>query len=188
MRVYFVGAHSTGKTTLCRYVSEKYSIPMLPELARMVLAERELNIDTLRIDLNQVDDYQNTIVMRQFTEENKHAAFVSDRSFDGIAYVAQHSRILNKIMQLPELEKYIETLRGSDTYIFFVRPCQSTMKQDGVRETLNWEGIVQIDAMVKFMLEMWGLDYFQISMDNMQERVRFIDSILKKHRLFNKIT
>lgn len=178
MKVYFVGAHSTGKTTLCRYVSEKYNLPMLPELARMVLAERELNIDSLRIDLDAVDDYQNTVVTRQFEEEKKLTSFVSDRSFDGLAYVAQHSRILHQLIQSPDLKKYVETLRGKDTFIFFVRPSSSTLKQDGVRETLNWEGIVQIDAMVKFLLEMFGVRYFQISMDSMQERIRFVDAVL----------
>lgn len=179
MRVYFVGAHSTGKTTLCRYVSERYNLPMLPELARMVLAEQELNINTLRVDLDQVDDYQNTVVMRQFEEEKKHKSFVSDRSFDGLAYVAQHSRILNKLMKLPELASYVDTLRQPDALLFFVRPSTTTMKQDGVRETLNWEGIVQIDSMVKFLLEMHDLNYFQMNMDSMQERIRFVDSIIK---------
>lgn len=180
MRVYFIGSHSVGKTTLCRYVSEKYNLPMLPELARMVLAERELNVDTLRVNLDEVDDYQKTVVLRQFEEEKK-TSFVSDRSFDGLAYVAQHSRILNELISLPALKTYIETLKQPDAFLFFVRPSANTLKQDGVRETLNWEGIVQIDAMVKFMIEMWGLKYYQVSMDSMQERVRFVDAVLSSN-------
>ena len=27
MRIYFVGSHATGKTTLCRYVSRRYGLP-----------------------------------------------------------------------------------------------------------------------------------------------------------------
>ena len=180
MKVYFTGAHATGKTTLCRYVSEKYKIPMLPELARIILAEWELNIDSLRINLDTVDKYQEEIISRQFIEEKKHKDFVSDRSFDGLAYAAQHSRMLGKLLQREDLQNYVEKLKDDNTFIFFVRPSRATMKQDGVRETLNWEGIIQIDAMCKFMIEMWGLKYYQINMDSIQERIRFIDSILRK--------
>ena len=41
MRIYFVGSHATGKTTLCRYVSRRYGLPMISEVARAVLAEME---------------------------------------------------------------------------------------------------------------------------------------------------
>jgi adenylate kinase family enzyme len=38
MRIYFVGAHATGKTTMTRYVSRRYGLPMITEVARAVLA------------------------------------------------------------------------------------------------------------------------------------------------------
>jgi len=28
MRIYFVGSHATGKTTMTRYVSRRYGLPM----------------------------------------------------------------------------------------------------------------------------------------------------------------
>ena len=45
MRIYFVGSHATGKTTLCRYVSRRYGLPMISEVARAVLAEMETALD-----------------------------------------------------------------------------------------------------------------------------------------------
>lgn len=186
MRIYFLGAHSTGKTTLCRYVSQKYKLPFINEVARTVLSEKELAFDALRTDLDTVDLYQEEVVMRQMKEEEKYSSFVSDRSFDGLAYSAQHTRILNKIINLKEIGSYVENLKKPDVFLFFIRPSLATMKQDGVRETLQWDGIIAIDAMIKFLLEMWGLDYFQINMDNMQERVRFVDSILKKYQEVKK--
>ena len=33
MRIYFVGSHATGKTTLCRFVSRRYGLPMITEVA-----------------------------------------------------------------------------------------------------------------------------------------------------------
>jgi hypothetical protein len=181
MKVYFVGSHSTGKTTCARYVSEKHGLPMITEVARMILSEKELHLDSLRTDLKVVDDYQMQIFKRQIEEEQKYKDFVSDRSFDCLAYAAQHSRVLPAALKSEELVSYLENLRHRDSFIFFVRPSKATLKADGVRESLTWDGVVAIDAKIKFMLEMWELRYFQISMDNMQERARLVDSVLSLH-------
>lgn len=182
MKVYFVGSHSTGKTTCARYVSEKYQIPMITEVARMILSEKELHLDSLRYDIKSVDDYQNQIFSRQLEEEGKYIDFVSDRSFDCLAYAAQHSRILPKLLNSPGLRPYLDSLRDPNSFIFFVRPSKATLKADGVRENLSWDGIVSIDAQIKFMLEMFELRYFQINIDNMQERTRFIDAVLSTQK------
>ncbi len=183
MRVYFVGSHSTGKTTCARYVSEKYKLPMITEVARAVLSEKELHLDSLRYDMNLVDDYQEAIFHRQLDEEKKHTSYVSDRSFDCLAYAAQHTRILPKLLNDTELAPYITKLQAPDAFIFFVRPSKVTLKADGVRESINWDGVVAIDSMVKFMLQMWELRYFQINMDNMQERVQLIDGVLGTYKV-----
>lgn len=180
MKTYFIGSHSTGKTTLARYVSEQYEIPMITEVARMILSEKELHLDSLRTNLDLVDDYQSQIFFRQLGEEKDKQHFVSDRSFDCLAYAAQHSRIFSVLMRDPLLATYIENLRQPDVFLFFVRPSKATLKADGVRENLTWDGVVAIDAMVKLMLEMWDLKYYQINIDSMQERVKFVDSILNK--------
>lgn len=178
MKVYFVGAHSTGKTTCARYVSEKCKLPMITEVARAVLSEKELHLDSLRYNMDLVDDYQEAIFFRQLAEEQKHKDFVSDRSFDCLAYAAQHTRILPKLLESAEIEPYIQSLKAPGSFIFFVRPSKATLKADGVRESLTWDGVVAIDAMIKFMLVQWEIPYFQINIDNMQERVKLIDGVL----------
>lgn len=182
MRIYLVGSHSVGKTTLARYVSEKYKIPMITEVARMILSEKELQLDSLRYNLDIVDEYQSNIFYRQISEEKKYTDFVSDRSLDCLAYAAQHSRTLHSSIYSDELKLYLEKLRDDSSFIFFVRPTKATLKNDGIRESINWDGIVAIDAMIKFMLEMFELRYFQINTDNMQERVKLINNILGLHR------
>jgi nicotinamide riboside kinase len=186
MKVYFVGSHSTGKTTCARYVSETHKVPMITEVARSILSEKELHLDSLRTNLNVVDDYQKQILFRQIEEETKYLmhkhSFVSDRSFDCLAYAAQHARILSDLLDSNDLKAYLQFLRMPDAFIFFVRPSKATLKADGVRESLTWDGVVAIDAKIKFMLEMWNLRYFQINTDNMQERVRMIDSVLSLYK------
>jgi cytidylate kinase len=178
MKVYIAGSHSCGKTTLAHYISKKYNLPMISEVARQVLSERELHIDSLRHNLDLVDSYQAEVFYRQLKEESKHDSFVSDRTIDNLAYAAQHSRILPKLLVSEELQTYVSKLRENDSTIFFVRPSKVTLKMDGVRESLTWDGVIAIDAMVKFLLEMYRLPYYQINMDNMQERVRLIDTVL----------
>jgi nicotinamide riboside kinase len=183
MKVYFIGAHSTGKTTLARYVAEKYDLPFLNEVARTVLAEKELQLDSLRTNLDIVDSYQTEVFYRQIEEEKKHGSFVSDRSFDNLAYSAQHSRVSHQLVADPIFKTYVESLNKPDVLLFFVRASKATLKNDGVREHLSWDGVVAIDAMIKFLLEINGVRYFQISTDSMQERTRFIDNIID---LFNR--
>ena len=65
MRIYFIGSHATGKTTLCRYVSKRYGLPMITEVARGVLAEMETSFDTLRTDVDLVGEYQERVFARQ---------------------------------------------------------------------------------------------------------------------------
>lgn len=181
MKIYFSGAHSVGKSTLVKYVSNKYQIPIISETARMVLSEQELQIDSLRANIEIANSYQQQVFDRQLEEENnlKNSDFVSDRSaVDVLAYSAQYSRILPELMSSPQLPPYIASLKLPGVFLFFVRPSPITLKQDGVREILDWDGVVSIDAMIKFMLCMWSLPYFQINMDNMQERCNFIDNVL----------
>lgn len=183
MKVYFSGSHSTGKSTLTRYVSQKYHLPMISETARMILSEQELQVDTLRYDLDMVDKYQQQVFDRQIIEEKKHSAFVSDRSIvDILAYAAQHARILPHLMKSSELQSQLSILNKPESILFFVRPSQATLRADGVRESLNWDGVVAIDAQIKLLLKMFNLKHFTIQTDNMQERADLIDAVLNMYK------
>lgn len=179
MRIYYVGSESSGKTTLARYTSEKYHLPLLPEAARAVLAEKELQLDVLRSNLDVVDNYQMEVFNRQLLEENIHHTFVSDRSIvDCLAYSCEHSRIFSKLLDAPELQHNIAALKQENTIIFFVRPSKATLKDDGVRERINWDHIITIDAQIKMLLSQFNIKYFQIDTSSMQERARIIDSVI----------
>jgi len=183
MKIYLSGHHGSGKSTLVRYISSKYDLPMISETARMVLSERELQIDSLRCDLNLVDNYQSEVFHRQLLEEGKYNNFVSDRCIiDILAYSASHSRILPTLLESAELKQNLSILKDPDSLIFFIRPSKATLKADGVRETINWDGVISIDSQIKLFFEMFNIRHFQINTESMQERVKFIESIfsLKK--------
>ncbi|MCY3003650.1 MAG: AAA family ATPase [Planctomycetota bacterium] len=176
LRIYFVGAHSTGKTTLARWVRDTYGLPMISEVARGVLAEMEEQLDSMRSRLEVVDRYQAEVFERQITAEAGHVgSFVSDRAFCNLAYAAHHARVLNKLATDPRLAAYMESVK--DGLVFFLRPHRELLAEDGVRAGVAWEEVLRIDGMVKLMLELFGIPYIPVDCLPMQERVRLLERV-----------
>jgi nicotinamide riboside kinase len=182
VRIYFVGSHATGKTTLCRYVSRRYGLPMISEVARAVLAEMETSLDALRTDMDLVAEYQQRVFERQVAVEQQHSGrFVSDRAFDNLAYVAEHTMNAAAMMDDQRFRDYMRWV--SQGVVFFLRPHPSLLKDDGVRAGVSWDSVVRIDGMVKLMLEQHRISYLPIESVSMQERVRAVEFVLALCRL-----
>ncbi|MDX2088101.1 MAG: AAA family ATPase [Kofleriaceae bacterium] len=179
MRIYFVGSHATGKTTLCRYVSRRYGLPMISEMARAVLAEMETGLDALRTDMDLVAEYQERVFARQVAVEKLHEGrFVSDRAFDNLAYVAEHTTNAAAMMNDQRFHDYMKWVR--EGIVFFLRPHQSLLKEDGVRAGVSWDSVLRIDGMVKLMLEQHRISYLPLESVSMQERVRAVEFVLAR--------
>ena len=177
IRVYFVGAHSTGKTTLARWVRDHYGLPMISEVARSVLAEMEEQLVGLRSRLDVVDRYQTEVFERQITAEaTQPGSFVSDRAFCNLAYAAQHATVLSGLASDPRLAAYMDSVANG--LVFFLRPHRELLADDGVRAGVQWEEVLRIDGMVKLMLEMFGIPYIPVDCLPMQERVRLLQRVL----------
>ncbi len=176
-RIYMVGAHATGKTTLARWVRDHYGVPMIAEVARGVLAEMEARLDTLRTDIELVNRYQREVFHRQIEAEQKvDGAFVSDRAFCNLAYAAHHSTILGDVFRDRRLADYMGWVRQG--IVFFLRPHRELVVADGVRAGLEWEEVVRIDGMVKLLLEVFDVPYIPVQSLSMQERVRLVQRVL----------
>lgn len=176
-RIYLVGAHSTGKTTLARWVRDRFGLPMISEVARGVLAEMEAQLDALRSDVELVNRYQRQVFERQLdAERQQRGGFVSDRAFCNLAYAAHHSTVLSGIATDPRLRDYMESVRSG--IVLYLRPHRELVRADGVRAGLEWEEVVRIDGMVKLLLEMFAVPYVAVESLSMQERVRTVETIL----------
>jgi hypothetical protein len=68
----------------------------------------------------------------------------------------------------------------SEGVVFFVRPHQSLLKDDGVRAGVSWDSVLRIDGMVKLMLEQHQISYLPLESVSMQERVRAVEFVLGK--------
>ena len=182
MRIYFVGSHATGKTTMCRFVSRRYGLPMITEVARAVLAEMESSLDALRTDIDLVAEYQERVFARQVAIEKLHEGrFVSDRAFDNLAYAAEHA---TSVADMMSDQRFVDYMRWvSDGTVFFLRPHQSLLREDGVRAGLSWESVLRIDGMIKLLLEQHRIAYLPIESVSMQERVRAVEFVLGRSGL-----
>ena len=135
-RIYLVGAHSTGKTTLARWIRDRYGLPMISEVARGVLAEMEDQLENIRSDLDVVDRYQREVFERQILAEEQHDGdFVSDRAFCNLAYAGSHATILPEIFSDPRLMSYMNSVR--EGIVFFLRRFILALGTDCVASTVN---------------------------------------------------
>jgi len=179
MRIYFVGAHATGKTTMTRYVSRRYGLPMITEVARMVLAELETGLDVLRTDMDLVAEYQRRVFERQVQVEHlQGTGFVSDRAFDNLAYAAEHTMIVGELISSEQFKAYMDWV--AQGIVFYLRPHQELLREDGVRAGVTWDSVLRIDGMIKLMLEQSRMPYLPIESASMQERARAVDFVLKR--------
>jgi hypothetical protein len=186
MRIYFVGAHATGKTTMTRYVSRKFGLPMITEVARAVLAELETSLDSLRTDMDLVAEYQRRVFERQVqVEKLQQTGFVSDRAFDNLAYAAEHTLVLADLLTGESYKGYMEWV--AQGIVFFLRPQRDLLKEDGVRAGVTWDSVLRIDGMIKLMLEQSRIPYLPIESGSMQERARAVDFVLKRAAGLNAV-
>jgi len=177
VRIYLVGSHSTGKTTLARWIRDHYGLPMISEVARGVLAEMEERLDQIRSNIEVVDRYQLQVFERQLSAEHEQwGSFVSDRAFCNVAYAAHHSTVLAKLCAQPRFAEYMTSIR--EGIVFFLRPHRELLAEDGVRAAVAWEEVLRIDGMVKLLLEMHAVPYIPCQSLSMQERVRLVERVL----------
>jgi hypothetical protein len=189
MKLYFVGAHSTGKTTLARYASTTYKLPLIAETARTELAKMERRFDDLRVDVAATTQYQKAVFDAQLRAEHGLTDFVSDRAFfDNLAYLASHANGLRGVLQSRQCREAAAQMRdevdAGTCRVFYVQPHAALLRSDGFRAEgdLSVPGVFRIDGMVAFMLEMWlpptssrRLRYVPIEGCAMRERQRLVD-------------
>jgi hypothetical protein len=72
--------------------------------------------------------------------------------------------------------------------VFFLRPHQSLLKEDGVRAGVSWDSVLRIDGMVKLMLEQHQISYLPLESVSMQERVRAVEFVLNRCGLSPAVT
>lgn len=181
MRIYFNGSFCNGKTSLRNWVAKEYDLKSIPEIARTVLAEREISdLSLLRSNTDLLYEVQTEIIERQFNvEKEAKDNFVCCRGLDSAAFLLSFSnqQDCHFFVTEPLFRRYVEWIRDDSVYTFLVKPDKSLMKNDGLRDT-DWNLSMEIFGMVKCLLRSNAIDYTLISDTNMSERQAIIRNVL----------
>jgi hypothetical protein len=91
LRIAFAGASGTGKTTLSKWISETYGLPLNPVGSRSVA--KSMGFDN-PYDVDKAGkraEFQRQLVTQKRQWEDAHEAFVTDRTtLDNLAYTIFH--------------------------------------------------------------------------------------------------
>jgi len=184
MRVYFNGSFGNGKTTCKNWVAKEYKIKAIPEIARTVLAEREITtknqLQLIRADTDLLYQIQKEIIERQFLEETSSGStFTACRGIDSVSFIIEfcqpkHSR---EFMLSTLYKEYLDWLRKDDVVTFLIKPEKSLLSQDALRDS-DWDLSVKLFGIVSTLLVTNGISYHLLSDSNMSERQNNISNII----------
>lgn len=179
MRVYFVGAHSVGKTTLAEYTSKRHELFLIPEVARLLARAHNIEIEEYPSNLEYQDAFQRRVFELQLEAERGLPSFVSDRAFDAIAYSSRSSRVAPEIAEDEAFKDYLESLKDdSQVTVFFVRPSIICVEDDNERASIDEAGIYAIDAIIEYILQSNSIPYIPIEARLLRDRCLIVDAIL----------
>jgi hypothetical protein len=179
--VFFCGGHGTGKSSRVRWVSERYGLPMIQEVATSELHRLGTTIEALRANVAAVSRYQRGVWARQLaTEKATPSPFVSDRGPDNLAYLALHGDGVADIIESREFIAAMAALRRS--VVFLVRPHNGIIPADGIRpaaDTLR-DSQMRIDGAVTLLLKAWRVNPVPLSGEPADQEL-VIASVLEAH-------
>jgi len=169
IKFIFVGPESTGKTTLCKFLSEKYSTPWVSEMCRIVAEEKTTIIDP-NIDADNINfnfDLNDFILManRQNQEEYelsqkaKNILICDNDSFALTIWCERYlGKYYNEIYDIYQNAEYLE----NDKKIYILTKPNVPFVQDGLRDGEH--------------IRDWMFDRFLEELDNKKMNYYLIDS------------
>jgi HTH-type transcriptional repressor of NAD biosynthesis genes len=184
----FVGPESTGKTTLCQYLSNKYSTPWVSEMCRIVAEEKTSNINpninAKDINFNFIlDDFIN-MANRQNYEENlltQKANNILICDNDSFALTVWCERYLgkyyNEIYDIYKKANYLE----NEKKIYILTKPNVPFIQDGLRDGEHIRDWMYNKFLEEFKNK--NIKYYIIDSPNYDERlsqaIKIIEDNLK---------
>jgi len=169
-RIIITGASGVGKTTLVELLAPLLSLPIIPEVARVLC--KELGYDRIG-DIPDQEGFKRKVLQRQIEEENRLGSFISDRSALDSWVLWQRWNICQAMTF--DTEIYYGTARSQAsayTDIIYV-PAMFPPPNDGFRWT-DMDYQRQIDRIVRMTLHDWELweQTYVVRAANVEARVK----------------
>lgn len=183
-KVYIIGASGVGKTTLAKYISEKFGLPLLSGATALAHKELGTNFDQLFTDMDAADSYQLEVWRQQMRLEEPYwkldgGGFVSDRSFDLMSYTARIASCAWQIARSDEFRTYIDRMRKDAICILIRRHPLLHVTPDGRRDrflTPEWQ--LAVEGVVEYLLESNEIRYAVLDTPSWKDRVRTAEMIV----------
>jgi nicotinamide riboside kinase len=137
--VVFVGAESTGKSTLARYLADRYHAPFVPEIGRFIWEEKQGELDAL--------DYVEIAERHREAEDAAVAAAPGNHVF--VDTNALTTLLLGRCFdQVPDpapasLLRYADECRTRYLHHFVCSDDIPYEEEPGVRENAAWRTCIQ---------------------------------------------
>lgn len=177
-KVAFVGSFSTGKTTLANLFAHEWDSPLLPEVAREVVALG------FPLDQTATAETETLIFLKQWQAEARRPSFVADRSiYDVLAYadwVMENRTTERKEDHLWWAAREIATedLRARYDHVFYL-PIEFPIVLDGLRP--NDTGF-QSDIDTRIVSLLLDADVaFERLTGTIEERQEYVRSVVAGH-------
>lgn len=180
LKIFLVGAHSTGKTTILEHIYERYNINKIHETAREIIQKYGGSLKDIRCDLELSKRFQRDIIEQQIEKEKRtDNPFIADRGLDIIAYFCEHTLDTSEILSKDYVREYLNKYKDDESVVFFIRPEKCLIEDDGVREDLSPEDIYKMDGIIKYILESYNINYITLRTKNLNERIRAVQTVLE---------
>ena len=132
IRIAFMGASGTGKTTLAKWVSDKYGLQLNPIGSRTVAADMGLASPYDADAAGRRSEMQERLLQSKAAWEAERDAFVTDRTvFDNLAYQSLHA--VDSVTEM-QLSKAVHAMRRYTHIIWCPMRAVFSLRDDPARK------------------------------------------------------
>lgn len=174
MKVGFIGAGGTGKTTVANLLTD-LGIPVMPSVARDVFKEQNLT-EASQLAMTQQENWtlQKTIFDRKLRQDLDHEDRLTDRTLlDHFVYALLRSNAAMDDSTASALEALVkENLQKYDVLVYFPL-AQFWNAADGFRQA-NRSWAMAVDAAQRGMLEKLGVPFKTMPFGSPESRAALV--------------
>ena len=169
---HFMGADSTGKSELVKYVARAYGMRKVPETAQR--ASRGLHAAQLARAQHGCRRVSAHGVRSPDRAGSSYAASIRRGSgLDNLAYASEYGRCFGELARAKRCRS--TSRRSGRMWVFLVRPHRALRAEDGVRVLPSWEEQQRLDAKIELLLQLWGVPHVVIAENSAARREEQID-------------
>ena len=178
MRIAFTGSHSTGKSCLVNILKKHLDLPIIPEVARIVIEEIGKIPDNMTME--EKLEFEWKIIEKQIEFEDKYKdGFISDRSvIDILGYVYMLGLHIYYPKEVEEMETIIYNRVSNYDYIFYIPVVKEIpLVKDGVRYTCEYCRNLLDRFYFDLLYDFYDdgiVKVIYVKPINLQERVKFV--------------